>query len=116
MGDISEHFNRDEFACECGCGTDTVDAVLLEALEAIRSHFGQPILVTSGHRCASHNATVGGSMNSQHKKGRAADIIVSHTPPEDVASFAEDLGMSVGRYDSFTHIDSRSGPPARWHG
>ena len=113
MGDVSEHFNRSEFACSCLCGFDTVDAVLLEALEAIRSHFGVPIRVTSGCRCPSHNHDVGGSRNSQHKKGRAADIQMSVDPAE-VASFAEDLGLSVGRYETFTHVDTRSGPPSRW--
>ena len=111
---LSEYFKRAEFACSCGCGFDTVDAVLLEALEAIRSHFKQPVVVTSGCRCEAHNEAVGGSKNSQHKKGRAADIQVVSTSPAEVASFAEDLGMSVGRYETFTHVDSRSGPPARW--
>lgn len=116
MGDLSGHFNRSEFACSCGCGYDTVDSVLLEALEAIRVHFGQPVTVTSACRCPSHNFDVGGAKGSQHKKGRAADIYVKSVAPADVASFAEELGMSVGRYASFTHIDSRSGPPARWGG
>ena len=114
MGDISENFNRSEFACSCGCGFDTVDAVLLEALEAIRVHFDKPVKVTSSCRCPSHNFDVGGAAGSQHKKGRAADIQVSSVSPDAVASFAEDLGLSVGRYQSFTHVDSRSGAPSRW--
>lgn len=111
---LSPYFQRKEFACKCGCGYDTVDTVLLEALDAIRSHFGRPVTITSGCRCEAHNEAVGGSENSQHKKGRAADIVVRDTSPNDVANFAEDLGMSVGRYEDFTHIDSRTGPPARW--
>jgi uncharacterized protein YcbK (DUF882 family) len=114
MGDISVHFNRSEFACKCGCGFDTVDTLLLEALESIRNEFEKPITVTSGCRCASHNFDVGGKPSSQHKNGRAADIKVSSVLPRVVADFAEDLGMSVGRYNTFTHIDSRSGPSARW--
>jgi uncharacterized protein YcbK (DUF882 family) len=114
MGDISVHFNRAEFACQCGCGFDTVDTVLLEALESIRNEFEKPIRVTSGCRCESHNASIGGALRSQHKEGRASDIKVKGISPRVVADFAEALGMSVGRYDTFTHIDSRSGPPARW--
>lgn len=109
-------FKRKEFACKCGCGFDTVDAVLLEALIAIREHFGHPVVVTSGCRCERHNALVGGSSNSQHKKGRAADIIVKSTSPALVADYARDLGLSVGEYDTFTHIDSRNGPPRAWWG
>ncbi len=117
MGDISEFFNRSEFACSCGCGYDTVDTWLLEALEAIRSHFGKPVVVTSGCRCEAHNEAVGGVKSSQHKKGRAADIQVSTVSPAKVAAYAEELeGISVGTYSSFTHIDSRSGPPKRWSG
>ena len=115
MGDISDNFNRSEFLCKCGvCGFDTVDALLLESLEAIRSHFGQPIQVSSGCRCPNYNKTVGGSQNSQHKKGRASDVQVQGTVPSDVADYAEALGLSVGRYSNFTHVDTRSGPPARW--
>ncbi len=114
MGDLSVHFNRSEFACHCGCGFDTVDTMLLEALESIRSHFERQVKVTSGCRCSYYNAKVGGAEASQHKKGRAADIKVSKVSPSEVADLAEELGMSVGRYESFTHIDSRSGPLARW--
>jgi len=114
MGDVSVHFNRSEFACQCGCGYNTVDALLLEALEAIRTHFEAPIRVASGCRCPSHNFDVGGAQHSQHKRGRAADIVVKGVSPADVATLAEDLGMSVGRYVSFTHIDSRTGVPKKW--
>jgi uncharacterized protein YcbK (DUF882 family) len=116
MGDLNNFFSRSEFECFCGCGYDTVDALLLEALREIRIKFKEPVVVTSGCRCDAHNTAVGGSKGSQHKKGRAADIMVHNTPPQDVADYAEDLGLSVGRYSTFTHVDTRSGPPARWLG
>ena len=111
---LSRYFKRPEFACKCGCGFDTVDTVLLEALEAIRGHFEVPVVITSGCRCIAHNHAVGGTEKSQHLKGRAADIQVKGIEPERIANYAEDLGMSVGRYSTFTHIDSRSGTPAKW--
>ena len=114
MGDISPHFNRSEFACSCGCGYNTVDSMLLEGLEALRRHFASAIRVTSGARCASHNFDIGGAQRSQHKRGRAADIQVTDVSPEDVADYAESLGLSVGRYATFTHVDSRSGPPVKF--
>ena len=76
MGDLSEHFSREEMACKCGCGLDTVDAELLSLLEKIRAHFDRPITINSGCRCEAHNRAVGGSKNSQHLIGRAADIVV----------------------------------------
>lgn len=111
---LSKHFNREEFACRCGCGFDTVDSMTLEALESIRQHFDKPVTVTSGCRCLVHNKAVGGSEKSQHTKGRAADIQVKGVEPSAVADYATSLGLSVGRYDSFTHVDSRSGLAARW--
>ena len=45
-----------------------------EILQPIRDKYGKPITVTSGYRCPSVNRMVGGSANSQHVKGQAADI------------------------------------------
>lgn len=50
-------------------------------LQPLRSHFGVPIVISSGYRCAALNAAVGGVPNSQHKFGEAADI---HIPLMDV--------------------------------
>jgi uncharacterized protein YcbK (DUF882 family) len=91
-----------------------VDVVLLEALEAIRTHFDAPVTITSGCRCPLYNESINGAQKSQHTKGRACDIKVAGIEPALVADFAEDLGISVGRYNYWTHVDSRSGPPARW--
>lgn len=116
MGDLSEHFSREEMACKCGCGLDTVDAELLSLLEKIRAHFDRPITINSGCRCEAHNRAVGGSKNSQHLIGRAADIVVEGTPASLVAELARQLGAGgVGGYFGFTHIDSRNGQ-ARWSG
>lgn len=43
-------------------------------LQPIRDKYGKPITVTSGFRSPSVNRLVGGSANSQHCKGEAADI------------------------------------------
>lgn len=117
MGNLTTNFSRSEFACGCGCGFDTVDAELLGALERIRDFFGAPVAVTSACRCPAHNAAIKppGSENSQHLSGRAADIKVKDVPAHEVADYAESLGLNgVGRYMTFTHIDTRSVGPARW--
>lgn len=116
MGDISPFFDRSEFACKCGCGFDTVDTVTLKILEHIRTHFDSPITVTSGCRCEPYNKKVGGKKNSQHLRGRAADIQVEGHSPIAVSEYAEYLMPDwggVGRYNTFTHIDTRTGK-ARW--
>ena len=109
MGDISEHFDRSEFACRCGCGLNTVDVDLLGYLVAIRAHFDRPVRISSGCRCPEHNVAVGGAPTSQHLLGRAADISVDGTPPSVVQEYCDQLGVrGLGRYEAFTHIDSRS--------
>lgn len=116
MGNISKHFSRSEFACKDNCGFDTVDAELITILEDLREKFDRPVRINSSCRCAKDNARVGGAKNSQHLTGRAADITVDDTSPMGVYSYLtmnypERFG--IGRYNSFTHIDSRSNK-ARW--
>ena len=117
MGDLSEHFNRSEFSCKCGCGQDTVDAELIRVLEDLRQSLRGAIMINSGCRCERHNASEGGSPGSQHIRGKAADIVVSGVDADTVAECLEDKypgKYGIGRYPGRTHIDVRSGPPARW--
>lgn len=113
---ISAHFDRSEFACKCGCGFDTVDKVLCDLLELIRAEFACPIIVTSGCRCAEHNKKEGGSDNSQHVKGKAADIKISRADPSFVygwlcEKFPDRFGF--GLYGNRIHVDVRE-EKARW--
>lgn len=119
MGDLSRHFSRVEFKCACGaCDCDTVDSDLLTVLEFVREHFKKRVTVTSGHRCLSHNKSIGGSPRSQHLKGRAADIIVDDVDPSSVYEFLDSSSyrndISIGKYETFTHIDTRTDSPKRW--
>ena len=113
-------FKRSEFACHCGCGFGLADGEvsdkLLKVLDQLRTHFMQPITVTSGCRCVDHNDSVGGKANSQHLYGKAADIKVKGVVPSEVHAvvlkmFPKSLG--IGSYSSFTHIDVRD-YKARW--
>lgn len=49
-------------------------------LDPLRDLIGCPILVSSGYRCHLLNKAVGGSKNSQHMYGQAADILVPGLP------------------------------------
>ena len=118
MGDISRHFSRYEFRCRCKdhCGLDTIDGETLHVLEQVRVHFDKPIRITSAFRCFDHNLSVGGSFDSQHTKGRAADIQVEDTSPSEVYAYIDALypnKFGLGSYSDFTHIDTRS-IKARW--
>jgi hypothetical protein len=109
---LSENFRLDEFKCKCGkCDPILVDEALVSWLQKIRDHFGKSVNINSGYRCAKHNADpkVGGSPSSHHVKGMAADIRVDGVTPEEVAKYAESIGIQrIGLYTkkSFVHIGS----------
>lgn len=120
-GYVSEHFRESEFDCNhCGKYGDLISCQLLGVLEDVRAHFGgKAVTINSGVRCDTHNANVGGASQSRHKTGYAdaADIVVKDIPPWLVADYLEaryPVKYGVGRYSSFTHIDTRPNGPARW--
>ena len=116
---LSANFSRYEFKCKCGeCDFDTVDIELVKVLQHLRDHFKSPIKITSGNRCFSHNEKEGGAKNSYHIRGRAADIQIKGVPPNEVQNYLEStypLSYGIGRYNTFTHIDTRTGK-GRWNG
>lgn len=78
----SAHIKKSELKCTCGgryCNgypAGNTSAKLLNILEKIRSYYGKPITITSGQRCKTRNAQVGGASGSAHTKGKAADIYI----------------------------------------
>jgi uncharacterized protein YcbK (DUF882 family) len=117
MGDIAKNFSRDEFQSRDGApGYDSIDAETLRILQEIRDHFGRAIVVLSGHRSPAHNKAVGGAVNSQHLYARAVDIAIAGHDPDEVAGYITKAypSVSVGRYNTFTHFDTRTGGPAYW--
>lgn len=76
------NFNVQEFKCGCGGKYCTgypvvLSKTLVEDLQLLRNHYGRSITITSGLRCSSYNKRVGGITNSEHTKGRAADIYIA---------------------------------------
>jgi len=121
MGNLTKNLSRSEFKCSCGCGFDTVDVDTVRVIQEVCDHFDCSVRVTSGCRCAAHNASVGGTKNSQHLRGRAADcqFIYDGSPidPETIYQYLiseYDREYGFGLYSTFNHIDTRSGKPARW--
>lgn len=79
--DGSAHFRKSEMRCKCGgkyCNgyPAGIDAKLMGILEGLRDYYGKPVTIRSGLRCSRHNAAAGGTANSKHKAGRAADIYI----------------------------------------
>ena len=113
---ITPHFRVREFASKDGADTVLVDETLAELLEEIRAAAGGAVTISSGYRSPEHNKAVGGVPHSQHVYGRAADIVVSGSPPLLIGQIAEyylgDRG-GIGVYQTFTHVDTRS-VRSRW--
>lgn len=117
MGDLSKNFSTSEFRCKCrSCEPILPPKELVDALQELRDHFGKSVRVHSGHRCPDYNRRVGGAARSKHMKGIAADITVKGNSPNKVQKYLLDRykgKYGIGRYNTFTHIDVRTGP-ARW--
>jgi len=105
---IRTHFTDKEMDCNCGCGK-TVDPELLTRLEALRRMLGQPLIVTSGARCETHNREVGGKPASWHLKGMAVDIsCVDSDLRCEIIRLAALLGFNgIGIAKTFIHLDLR---------
>jgi hypothetical protein len=67
-----DHFPIEEFFCRCNCGKVFIHPDLKPTLEQIREKYGQPMIITSGYRCATYNAVIGGG--PEHVRGEAADV------------------------------------------
>jgi uncharacterized protein YcbK (DUF882 family) len=127
MGNLTEHFDLEEFNCKDGTPvpTEWIPRVkeLCQNLEVLREYLGgNPVSIVSGYRTLSYNKKCGGALKSQHMEARASDIRVSGYTPEQVATAIKkliSLGKmkqgGVGLYGTFTHYDTR-GTAARWSG
>ena len=74
---LTNNFSLEEFECKCGCKMpEFVKKNIIELadnLQVLRDFVGR-LDLTNAYRCKEHNTDVGGSTNSQHLKGKAADI------------------------------------------
>lgn len=121
---LTKNFKLSEFASKDGADTpaDVLKNLrqLAKNLEVIRLNVGKPIKVNSGYRSPQHNKDVGGEDNSQHLKGKAADIVVPGYTSTQLAAVIFMLIAKgqisqggVGIYPTFVHYDIR-GKKARW--
>lgn len=83
---LSGHFSLDEMVASQTATRFGIDntapleilkhlEVVAQNLEAVRTLLGEPLIISSGYRCAALNEKVGGVPTSAHVQGYAADFI-----------------------------------------
>ena len=88
--------------------SNKMDSKLITGLEKLRYVCGDKgIIINSGYRNPTHNRAVGGATNSQHLYGKAADIRVIGVKPSTVYNRSLAIFDGVGKYNTFTHVDTR---------
>ena len=105
MGDLTKNFSAKEFACQCGCGLDTVSAATAVSMQAIRDAAGAAVTVVSGLRCRFRNSEVssvkgekpyekgwlGDPSASDHTRGEAVDFRISGFSQDRAFEFLKGL-------------------------
>ncbi len=87
---------------------EELERLVLTILQPLRDKIGRPLVISSGYRSPSVNSSVGGSRESAHVFGRAADISVPGMPTQELARFIVGLSLPfdqlINEFDSWIHI------------
>lgn len=108
-----KYFKKSEFACKCGgkyCKgyPAEMNEKVVKMADKVRKHFGAAVTVSSGLRCAKHNAAVGGVTNSRHKLGKAIDFSVAGKTSAEVLAYVKkqsEIRYAYAINDKFVHMD-----------
>ena len=108
-----KYFDKSEFACKCGgkyCKgyPAEMSEKVVKMADKVRKHFGVAVTVSSGLRCAKHNANVGGVTNSRHKLGKAIDFCVEGKTSAEVLAYVKkqgDIRYTYAINNRFVHMD-----------
>ena len=112
-----KEFEAAEFDCRCGCGRGgsrgDMHLDFLVMLAAARKLAGCSFNIISGFRCPSHNKDVGGSADSAHIYGMAADIhCVNSNKRFRIIKSLLDVGFTrIGVARTYVHVDNDNTKP-----
>lgn len=85
-----------------------MDLEFITWLQRARTLTGIPFNINSGWRCKQHNKDVGGSRNSSHLMGYAADIdIIGSSARFTIIGALLSVGFErIGIANTFIHVDN----------
>lgn len=117
---ISKNFKLNEFTDSATATAKKIDNTKVPAiamqnikllvsniLQPLRDSICKPIKISSGYRCLTLNAAVGGVASSQHVLGQASDIKVNGMTPYQVAKTIIDQNLPYDQlilYPTFCHV------------
>jgi uncharacterized protein YcbK (DUF882 family) len=111
-----QYFTRDEFACNCGCGTNRIQNEIIDLCEQLRKELKIPLVVTSGYRCPNHPVEANKVLPGRHTEGIAVDLRMPNGSKMrealDILLLWDVAGIGVGK--RFIHIDMRDSTPVVW--
>jgi uncharacterized protein YcbK (DUF882 family) len=105
------NFSPVELSCK-HCGEYYHCDRTIDALQNVRDTIGRAMVISSAHRCVTHNKNVGGAKASQHLK-LAIDIQAAGHDRAKLVAACKAAGFSgFGFYNTFLHVDM--GPIRVW--
>ena len=115
------HFSPAEMQCR-HCRQSAMNGAFMDRLQALRLVFGTPMVISSGYRCAIHNAAIGAGPHSAHVQGRAVDVSIYGKQALVLIDYARDCGFTgIGVQQKFNlplnrrfiHVDDMPDGPGR---
>ena len=125
---ITPHFTLDEMIVSQLAARDGFDntpppqaranlQLLCGVLEQVRALFDAPIIISSGYRSEKVNQLIGGSPNSQHVQGLAADFTVIEVSPRDtvrrISNSTIAFDQLILEFDRWVHLSVTCDTPRR---
>lgn len=117
-----KNFSKKEFDCK-HTGKNEMRPEFMETLQAIRTAYGKPMIITSGYRDKTHPIEAAKGQAGEHSYGLACDIAISGENALDLIIIAYGHGIrrigvqqkGSGRYIHLGMGDKYANfPPALW--
>ena len=115
------NFSAGEFRCS-HTGKDGMDPAFMDRLQALRTEYGKPMVITSGYRDPAHPIEARKASPGAHASGRAADIAVRGRDALQVIELALKHGFTGfgvnqkggGRFIHLDDLPNDTGRPRPW--